>query len=398
MPWNEPGDPSKNKDPWTGRSKQTPPDLEAFLRDLLKKISTFLKLKIFNTKSTRSRSWIPTKVNGKSSIGLASIFCLLVWFALGFFKVNPNESAVITTFGAYHTTEGFGYHWILKPFQRYTLISSEKVNKLATTVTLLTKDGSEIAVDIIIDYLVVNPHNYLFRNTQPLLTLQASLHNAVNRLLSPYTLDQLLNASNSSLAYNLQQQLNTLMVEKQTGLAIKTVEFNTIQIPEALQATFSDLRHAKHDKEQLEKQAHNYALQLGPRAKAEAQKLIADAKAYQQETVLKAQTETIRFLALLPAYKTSPLLTRKRLYLQGLQTMMTHSSKFVVTNNSPSTHFSLTAEKYNALRNGINTNKADLTPVLADANNNPENTERNKLMAKRNNTIPSSYANSGGYE
>jgi len=48
MPWNEPGDPSKNKDPWTGRPKQTPPDLEAFLRDLCKKIVALFKLKIFN--------------------------------------------------------------------------------------------------------------------------------------------------------------------------------------------------------------------------------------------------------------------------------------------------------------------------------------------------------------
>ncbi|EDP45702.1 FtsH protease activity modulator HflK [Rickettsiella grylli] len=390
MPWNEPGDPSKNKDPWTGRSKQTPPDLEAFLRDLLKKISTFFKLKVFNTKSTRSRSWIPTQVNRKS-IRMALFFCLLTWFALGFFKVNPGESAVITTFGAYHSTEGFGYHWVLKPFQRYTLINFENINKLSTTMTLLTKDGNEIAVDILADYAIVNPHNYLFRNAHPLLTLQATLHNAVNRLLSQYTLNQLLNTPPVSIADNVRQQLNTRL-NQQTGLAIKTIELGSIQIPKSLEALFSDTRHAQQDKEQLEKQAHIYALQLEPRAKAAAEKLITDANIYREETVLKAKTDIIRFLALLPAYEASPLLTRQRLYLSSLQTMMAQSTQFVVTNPSP-THFSLTVEKSNAIH-ANKTNRINGSAVHPQ----PKKKDTPSLIHQPDNTIPSIYANSGGYE
>lgn len=379
MPWNEPGDPSKNKDPWTGRPKQTPPDLEAFLRDLVKKIVALFKLRILNKKSALVRPFLRTKLNAKT-ISLILIFCLFAWLALGFFKVNIDESAVITRFGTYSTTLGSGYHWILKPFQHFTIINSGKINKLSTTVKLLTQDENEITVDVNIDYSIVNPRNYLFAAANPLLNLQDTLHSLANRVLSQFTLNQLL--STTHLANNLQKQLNTLMIEEQTGLEIKNIELGSIQIPKQLQAPFADVANAKNDKEQLEKLANVYATQVEPHAQVLAQRLIADAKAYQQEMVLKAKTEVIRFLALLPAYEAAPTLTRKRLYLTALQTMMAHSNSLLAINSVSNTTSAESTDK--------------LSPILA-SNAKKENTDNNEASSETND-IPSSYNISGGYE
>lgn len=392
MPWNEPGDPSKNKDPWTGRPKQTPPDLEAFLRDLYKKIVALFKLRILHKKSAFARPFLPTKLNAKS-ISLISIFCLFAWLALGFFKVNMDESAVITRFGAYSTTLGSGYHWILKPFQHYTIINSGKVTTLSTHVKLLTQDENKIAVDVNIDYSIANPRNYLFATDQPLLNLQETLHSVVNRVLSQFTLNQLLSTSNFSLAERLQKQLDTLTIKQQTGLAIKNIELVSIQIPKQLQASFADAANAKNDKQQLEKLANVYAIQVEPRAQALAQRLIADAKAYQQEIVLKAKTDIIRFLALLPAYEASPSLTRKRLYLSTLQTMMAHSNKLVVANNA-NTNFSLALDQLQTT-SPVNTEaEKSAIPVINDKKPSIDKESNNKT----DDTIPSSYNISGGYE
>lgn len=390
MPWNEPGDPSKNKDPWTGRPKQTPPDLEAFLRDLYKKVIALFKLRIVKKKPGVARSFLPTELNAKA-LGLFSIFCLFAWLALGFFKVNPDESAVVTRFGVYRATLDAGYHWILKPFQHYTIINSGKVNTLSTTVKLLTRDENKIAIDVTIDYSIVNPRNYLFSSVHPLLDLQDTLHNAVNRMLSQLTLNQLLTTSHFSLDNNLQKQLDLLMIKAQTGLAIKNIELGSIQIPKQLQAAFTNAANAKQDKEQFEKLANAYAIQVEPRVKAAAQKRIADAKAYQQATVLKAKTEVIRFLALLPAYEASPSLTRKRLYLAALQTMMTHSNKLLVT-NSDSTHFSLSLLEDPSPLHSLKTDKS--VPASSPMNDKQENTHESN---NKNDSLPSSYNISGGY-
>jgi modulator of FtsH protease HflK len=97
MPWNEPGN-SSNKDPWTGRSKQTPPDLEAFLRGLRKKIVALFKSKTFNkSKTTFTKTLLP-QLNTKL-LSLIFSFLVLAWLVSGFFTVAPSEQAVITLFG-----------------------------------------------------------------------------------------------------------------------------------------------------------------------------------------------------------------------------------------------------------------------------------------------------------
>ena len=188
MPWNEPGDPSKNKDPWTGRPKQTPPDLEAFLRDLCKKIIALFKLRIFNKKpAIMARSFSPIQLNTKA-MGVIVVFCLLAWLAFGLFKVNTVEQAIVTRFGKYSATFDPGYHWILRPIQQYTLVDTGKIKKFSTTVQLLTKDENKISVVLNIDYSIVNARNYLFSTDQPLLNLQEITHNAANRVFSQFSL------------------------------------------------------------------------------------------------------------------------------------------------------------------------------------------------------------------
>ncbi|TLY48072.1 MAG: FtsH protease activity modulator HflK [Gammaproteobacteria bacterium] len=392
MPWNEPGDSGKNKDPWTGRPKQTPPDLEAFLRDLYKKIVALFKLRTLNKKSVLAHPFLLVKLNAKT-IGLISIFGLLIWFALGFYKVNRDESAVVTRFAVYDSTVGPGYHWIFKPFQHYTIINSGKINKLSTHVTLLTRDENKIQVNLNIDYSIVNPRHFLFASIHPLSNLQETLDDVINQVFSQYTLNQLLTTSHFALAERLQKQLQSV-VKMQTGLAVKNIELLSIQLPEQLQAVFTDAANAKNDKEQLEKLANIYAMQIKPRAQLSAQRLIADAKAYQQEIVLKAKTDIIHFLALLPAYEASPTLTKKRLYLAALQTLMVQSNKLQSANNADS-NSSLTLDPFTKTTS-VNTDK--LTATVITNNDKKAQIDNNNPSNKINNSIPSSYNISGGYE
>ncbi|MFM2322418.1 MAG: HflK protein [Pseudomonadota bacterium] len=390
MPWNEPGDPSKNKDPWTGRPKQTPPDLEAFLRDLCKKIVALFKLRIFNKKSAiMARSFSPAQLNAKA-IGVIAIVCLLAWLALGFFKVNTEQQAIVTQFGKYSATFEPGYHWVLRPIQQYTRVDTGKMKKFSTTVQLLTEDENKISVDLSVDYSIVNGRDYLFSTAHPLLNLQEIIHNAANRVLSQFTLAQLQANSHFLLQERLQQQLDSAISQDKTGLTIKNVTLAAIQVPEQLQASLLDVANAKKDKEQLENQAKAYAIQIEPNAKAKAQRLIADAKAYQQKIILTAKIETTRFLALLPAYQASPTLTRQRLYLEALQNMMAHSNKLVMANtaNAP---FSLTFNNPVATQ-AINTSK------LSELSTSAKTNTTNEASSKTNNAIPSSYDIAGGYE
>lgn len=392
MPWNEPGDSGKNKDPWTGRPKQTPPDLEAFLRDLYKKIVALFKLRTLNKKSVFACPFSLATLNAKTMCLMAA-FCLLILLAFGFFKVNTDESAVITRFAAYDKTVGPGYHWIFKPFQHYIIVNSGRINKLSAHVNLLTRDENKVQVNVNIHYSIADPQHFLFSSAHPLSNLQETLDNVVNQVFSQLTLNQLLSTSHYSLTERLQKQLKTTINIK-TGLIIKDIELISIQMPESLQAAFTDAANAKSDKEQLEKLANIYAMQIEPRAQLSAQRLISEAKAYQQEIVLKAKIEMIRFLGLLPAYEASPTLTKKRLYLAALQTLMVQSNELHNVNNPDNpTSLALNSSHTTA---SVNTDK--LTATVITNNDKKQQINNNNPSNKTDNSIPSSYNISGGYE
>ncbi len=392
MPWKEPGNSSNNKDPWTGRPKQTPPDLEAILRGLRKKIAALFKLKAFNKNTAVFTKVLPTQLNTKT-IGLIFSVLVLAWLLSGFFTVNASEQAVITRFGKYHTTLSSGRHWIFRPIETRYIIS-EKNTPYSYQINLLTQDKNKVSVATTLHYTIANARQYLFSNTQPLQSLQEALANTINKTLGQITLEKLLTTNLFSLQQSLQAEINKLLDNYETGLAVNDIEIQPIQIPEELKAAFEDVTNAELEKKQLENQAKVYAIQIEPNSKEQSERLIADAKNYQQEVILNAKAETARFLALLPTYEASPELMRKRLYLEAMQTMMAHSNKMLI-DNPAHTSLYLNIDK-SALQSpekkNIQTSEKS-SSTKPNTSSPPVATE-----AKTDNRLSSSYDITGGYE
>lgn len=396
MPWNEPGNSSNNKDPWTGRPKQTPPDLEAFLRDLLKKIAALFKLKSFNKNAAiLTKTLLPLRFNSKV-IGFIFTFLLLAWLCTGFFTVDPSEQAVVTRFGHYIATLSPGHHWILKPIESRYVIHPKNNSSFYYQTTLLTRDGNKVSVVATLHYSIANARQFLFSNAQPLQSLQELTANAVQQTLGQLSLEQLLIANLSSLQQTLQTKIDQSLAKYRTGLVLNTIKLQPIQVPEELKASFNDVASAQTDKEQLENQAKAYAIQIEPASNDQSERLIADAKAYQQEVILKAKAETTRFLALLPAYEASPVLTRKRLYLEAMQAMMIHSNKMLI-DNSANTSFYLSLNN-SALPDPDKTKESGQASKKSSVTlTNPTLPETSKPL-QTDNAMPSTYNITGGYE
>jgi modulator of FtsH protease HflK len=395
MPWNEPGNSSNNKDPWTGRPKQTPPDLEAFLRDLAKKIVALFKFKTINkSKTAFTKVFLLTHINTKRS-GILFSFLLLAWLLSGFFTVASSEQAIITRFGKYDATLLPGHHWIFRPFESRYIIP-EKMTSYSYQTHLLTQDENQVSITAKVHYSVVNAQQYLFANTNPLQSLQEVIANTIHQTLGQFSLDQLLTANLTALQQTLHTHINKLLTLYMTGLSVSEVELQTIQVPETLKPSFEALNQAQIEKEQLEDQAKAYAMQVEPTAKGKAEKLINDAKNYQQEVILNAKAETARFLALLPAYETSPRLIQKRLQLETLQAMMAHSNNILI-DDSMHTSINLNVDK----KTNQYSEKAKPMEVQSSKKASSEETTPRLDMtntSKTNNALPSSYNIEGGYE
>ena len=66
------------------------------------------------------------------------------------------------------------------------------------------------------------------------------------------------------------------------------------------------------------------------RARGTAARRVQEAEAYREEITQKAQGESERFLKVLTEYNKAPQVTRERLYLEAMESVMANSNKVMV--------------------------------------------------------------------
>jgi regulator of protease activity HflC (stomatin/prohibitin superfamily) len=103
-----------------------------------------------------------------------------------------------------------------------------------------------------------------------------------------------------------------------------------VQLPDAALSTQRDTRKAAEDRQRAIADAQAYANDIVPKAQAAAQRQLADAQVYAAQTVANADGEAERFTQLAGAYAQAPEVTRSRLYIDTMQTILSRSRKIVI--------------------------------------------------------------------
>ena len=115
-----------------------------------------------------------------------------------------------------------------------------------------------------------------------------------------------------------------------SGLIITEVNMKDAQPPEAVQDAFADAIRAREDSERLQNEAQAYSNDILPKARGSAARQVAEANAYRERVEAQSEGEAARFSLLLAEYEKAPQVTRKRLYLDTMDSVLSNSSKIVV--------------------------------------------------------------------
>ena len=108
------------------------------------------------------------------------------------------------------------------------------------------------------------------------------------------------------------------------------VNIQSAKPPEAVKDAFDDVTQAREDEERFKNEAEAYRNEVIPRARGAAARLREEADAYKNEVIARAEGEAERFNQLLAEYKKAPQITRDRLYLDMMESVLTSSSKVMV--------------------------------------------------------------------
>ncbi len=333
MAWNEPGG-SGDNNPWDRKKpEQGPPDIDEIVQKMGNKLGEMFGGGGNNEKrnSQGSDDNDGGEGIGWSAIGFIAVLLLAIWFAFGFYIVQPAELAVITRFGHYKETTTQGLNWHLPyPIEQAQKVNVEHVRSLTHRALMLTKDENIVVIELEVQYRVKDAKNYLFKVLDPDKTLHQATESALREVVGTSNMDGVLTSERGRVALETKVLMQDIVDRYQTGLVVTSVNMQNAQPPDAVQAAFADVIKAREDKERSKNKADAYSNEIVERAKGMAGKLRQEAKGYKAQVTARSEGETKRFLSVLKEYEKAPAITRQRLYLESIETVLSNTSKVMV--------------------------------------------------------------------
>ena len=326
MAWNEPGGNGK-KDPWGGNQggNQGPPDLDEVFRNLQKKFGS-----LFGGNSGRGGSNASSS-GGGIGFGLIAALIVFLWLLTGFYKIEEAERGVVLRFGENVATTEKGLHWRWPaPIESVEKVNIAERRQVSYKATVLTKDENIIDLQGTLQYKIDSAEKYLFNVKNPEVSLNHAIESAIRLSVGQSKMDFIITEGRDEIAFRIQNTVQEIVDQYGTGISVKEVNIQDVNPPKPVRQAFQDVIQAREDKQRSINEAEAYRNEVLPKARGAAARMLEEADAYQKEVVAKAEGEADRFKKLLKEYNKAPQVTRDRLYLDMMESVLNKSSKVMV--------------------------------------------------------------------
>ncbi len=344
-----------NQNPWNSSDKQGPPDLDAVFENLTRKLGG-----IFGGKQKNNDQGNGEQHSSPLGLSLIGIIVLAVWALSGIYIVDEGNRGVILRFGAYHETTQPGPHWHIPfPVESVENVDIDRVRSVQNKTRMLTEDENIVEVELAVQYRVKDAPDYLFNVRDPDIqgggnpadgTIFQVMEAALREAVGQSKMDFILGAGRAEVAALIRGLMQNIVDEYKSGLEIISVNLQQSQPPRAVQDAFADAIKAREDQIRFINEAETYKNGIIPKAGGEAARMTEEAFAYRQKVVANATGEADRFEKLLKEYKVAPEVTRERLYLQAVESVLSNSSKILIDVSSSNNIFYLPFDKLLEMR------------------------------------------------
>lgn len=340
MAWNDPG--GGDRDPWSGggRDQQGPPDLD----EVFKKLQNRLR-GIFG--GGRRGGDGGSGKGGGIGVGFIVTVVLAVWLLSGFYIVDDGKRGVVLLFGEHVRTVEPGPHWHM-PYPisevrmvdvaalRTVKIGYEGTGRVVPDEALmLTGDRKNIvSVLMAVQWRASDPYKYLFALAEPEPTLKQIAESALREVVSRYPLDFVVSEGRPQVVAEVQALITEALKDYDAGIQVVEVALQDVQLPDPVQEAVAEVERARATAERLENEANAYRSEILPQAEAEAARIRESAQGEAAELVAAAEGETAEFLAVLNEYRRTPAITRERLYIEALESVLSGTRKVLVSGDA----------------------------------------------------------------
>jgi membrane protease subunit HflK len=199
---------------------------------------------------------------------------------------------------------------------------------------MLTGDENIVDAEVIVQYKIKDAGDYLFNVKDPEGTLRDAAEASIRLVIGQNTIERVLTVGKHEIQEQIATMLQDVMDRYDSGILITAVKLQDVSAPKPVIAAFKDVASAREDKNRLINQAKGYQEDVIPKARGEAERIIREAEAYKEKRIREAEGEAARFRKILQEYRKAKLVTKKRLYLETMEGILPHIRKVVIDKRS----------------------------------------------------------------
>lgn len=390
MPWDD-GENGGNKGPWGeaprggsdenqrpagGRGQQNPDvDIEQFIRGGQKKIYKFIKKAggggTGGGNGNDGGNFIPGMPNSVL-LAIVAAVAVVLWLISGVYVVNTKEAGVVLRFGKYERTTGPGLNYHLpSPIERVIKLSvtdryrteigvrPEKLRAIRARqdsrqddLLMLTGDENLVDVNFEVQWQIDSAEKFLFNVYDPQLTVRNSAESAMREMIGMTPLNDILSEGRIDLQQKTKDLLQNILDSYDVGIHIEAINMRAVPPTNAIKVenivtgddgelksdfitttvdeAFKDVQAAIINKEEIINMAIARSNEVIPEARGQGQKLIQEAQGYKEQVIAKAEGDVSRFNAVYNEYKKAKDVTKRRIYLETMESIMEGMDKIII--------------------------------------------------------------------
>ena len=267
---------------------------------------------------------------------------LLIGATSCFYTVSQESVAVVQRFGKYHSTADPGLHFKL-PFgiDTATIVPIRRQLKLEFGFStqgatnphqsgmspekerdMVTGDLNAAQVEWILQYTITDPKQYLFELRNPGSTLRDITECVMCEIIGDRTVDEVLTVGRDEITVASLSRLREVLEPLRMGVTADQIQLQNVNPPRPVQRSFDEANRAQQQREEMINQAKGEYNRIIPKAKGTAEQKVTAAEGYALRRVNEAEGDVTRFRDLLAEYEKSPDITKQRLYLETMKTVL----------------------------------------------------------------------------
>lgn len=257
--------------------------------------------------------------NNVALIRYGVIAFVLIWlFFTSFHRIEPQQEGVITRFGKYagKLSPGIGLT-LPAPIDAVQKVDVKQIKTLDIPTgsgenLILTGDQNVIDLAYSVRWNVRQSQLFLFELKEPEDTIREVAESAMREVMSTVSLTDAFGPRRVEIEQRVAQRMQSLLNDYKAGVTVRGVAIKQADPPASVNDAFK-LVTVK----QQEKQAN-----------------INNANTYAQQVIAKAEGEAAAFDKVYEQYKLAPGVTRKRMYYETMEAVLSNTDKTIVEPNS----------------------------------------------------------------